>query len=80
MTRIQQERFSEAEYQNIKKQYILTPDMLTKVKSNLKILHPLPRVNEIDMRVDSTPYAYYFEQAANGVYVRQALLTLLLNE
>lgn len=80
MTRIQQERFSAAEYQLIKYHYILTSTMLTKAKPNLKILHPLPRVNEIDVEVDKTPYAYYFTQAANGVYVRQALLTLILNE
>lgn len=80
MTRIQQERFSEAEYQYIRKQYILTPDMLSAARPNLKILHPLPRVNEIDVGVDNTPYAHYFEQAANGLYVRQALLALLLNE
>ena len=80
MTRIQQERFSEAEYQLIKKQYVLTPQMLTNAKDNLKVLHPLPRVNEIDVGVDSTPYAHYFEQAANGIFVRQALLTLLLNK
>ncbi|VVC74765.1 Aspartate carbamoyltransferase [Aquicella siphonis] len=80
MTRIQQERFSEAEYQAIRKQYILTPDMLSSVRPNLKILHPLPRVNEIDTGVDETPYAHYFQQAANGIYVRQALLTLLLNK
>lgn len=80
MTRIQQERFSEAEYQSIRKQYILTPDMLSAARPNLKILHPLPRVNEIDVGVDQTPYAHYFEQAANGLYVRQALLALLLNE
>jgi aspartate carbamoyltransferase catalytic subunit len=78
MTRIQQERLSDAENQLIEKQLVLTPAMLTEAKPNLKILHPLPRVNEIDVRVDETPYAYYFEQAANGVYVRQALLTLLL--
>jgi len=80
MTRIQQERFSEAEYQSIRKQYILTPEMLSAARPNLKILHPLPRVNEIDVGVDQTPYAHYFEQAANGLYVRQALLALLLNE
>lgn len=80
MTRIQQERFSEAEYQQIRKQYILTPDMLKKAKPNLKVLHPLPRVNEIEIGVDKTPYANYFEQAANGLYVRQALLSLMLNE
>ncbi len=80
MTRIQQERLSKAEYQEIEKQYVLTPEILTCARPTLKILHPLPRVKEIDIRVDRSPYAYYFQQAANGVYVRQALLTLLLNE
>lgn len=80
MSRIQQERFSEAEYQQIRKQYVLTPNMLSAAKPNLKILHPLPRVNEIDVEVDQTPYAHYFQQAANGLYVREALLTLLLNK
>ncbi len=82
LTRIQQERFSEAEYQLVKNNYILTPALLhsVKIKSNLKVLHPLPRINEIDMGVDKTPYSHYFIQAANGVYVRQALLALLLNE
>lgn len=79
MTRIQQERFSESEYQTIRKQYVLTPDMLSGARPNLKILHPLPRVNEIDVSIDATPYAHYFEQAANGLYVRQALLSLLLS-
>lgn len=82
LTRIQQERFSEAEYQLVKNNYILTPALLNlaKIKANLKILHPLPRINEIDIGVDKTPYSHYFIQAANGVYVRQALLALLLNE
>jgi len=80
MSRIQQERFSDIEYQRIRHQYVLTESMLSLAKSNLKILHPLPRVNEIDVGVDKTPYAHYFEQAANGLYVRQALLTLLLNK
>lgn len=80
MTRIQQERLSEAENQVVAKQFVLTPEMLAHARENLKILHPLPRVNEIDVRVDQTPYAYYFDQAANGVYVRQALLTLLLRQ
>jgi aspartate carbamoyltransferase catalytic subunit len=80
MTRIQQERFSDAEYQKIRKQCILRPEMLKAARPNLKVLHPLPRVNEIEVEVDRTPYAYYFEQAANGVYVRQALLALLLNQ
>lgn len=80
MTRIQQERFGEAEYQLIKNKYILTAAQLVNAKPTLKILHPLPRINEIDTSVDQTPYAHYFTQAANGVYVRQALLTLLLSE
>ncbi|MDR3478230.1 MAG: aspartate carbamoyltransferase [Gammaproteobacteria bacterium] len=79
-TRIQQERFGAAEYQLVKNQFILTSDMLSKAKPNLKILHPLPRVNEIAPDVDNTPYAYYFQQAANGLPVRQALLSLILNE
>jgi len=80
MSRIQQERFSEAEYQQLRKQYVLTADMLSTARPNLKVMHPLPRVNEIDTGVDKTPYAHYFEQAANGLYVRQALLALLLNK
>ncbi len=82
LTRIQQERFSEAEYQLAKSNYVLTPALLSnvKTKANLKVLHPLPRVNEIDIGVDKTPYSHYFIQAANGVCVRQALLALLLNE
>ncbi|MHB1948211.1 MAG: aspartate carbamoyltransferase [Gammaproteobacteria bacterium] len=80
LTRIQQERFSKAEYELVKNQFILTANLLKKAKPNLKILHPLPRVNEISLDVDTTPYAHYFQQASNGVAVRQALLTLLLNE
>jgi aspartate carbamoyltransferase catalytic subunit len=80
MTRIQQERFDPTEYQLVKDHYILTPEHLDQAKSNLKIMHPLPRLNEITMGVDATPYAHYFNQAANAVYVRQALLALLLNE
>jgi aspartate carbamoyltransferase catalytic subunit len=80
LTRIQQERFSAAEYQLVKNHYILTTDLLKNAKPNLKILHPLPRLNEIDITVDKTSFAHYFQQAANGVYVRQALLALLLNE
>lgn len=80
MTRLQKERLDDSDYQLLKNKYILTPDLLKQAKSNLKILHPLPRVDEIDIAVDKTPYALYFNQAANGVFVRQALFTLLLNE
>jgi len=79
MTRIQQERFSDPiEYEKVKNAYILTKDMLDDTKKNLKILHPLPRVNEINEEVDETEQAYYFRQALNGVFVRQALLTSIL--
>jgi aspartate carbamoyltransferase catalytic subunit len=54
--------------------------MLKHARSNLKILHPLPRVDEIEAEVDATPYAYYFQQALNGVFARQAMLALVLNE
>jgi aspartate carbamoyltransferase catalytic subunit len=80
MTRIQQERFSKSDYQLVKDQFILTAKHLSKAKSNLKVLHPLPRVNEISADVDNTPHAHYFQQASNGVLVRQAILTLILNE
>ena len=78
MTRVQKERFDEAEYQHIKSAFLLNAQMLENVRANLKILHPLPRVDEIHKDVDDTPYAYYFQQAQNGVYARQALLALLL--
>ena len=81
MTRIQKERFHDLkQYQDTKDLYILHPDMLKKVKPTFKVMAPLPRVNEIDIGIDSTPYAYYFQQAANGLFVRQALLSLLVNE
>ncbi len=79
MTRIQRERFSDPmEYEKVKNSYILTNNMLDGSKDNLKILHPLPRVNEITEDVDGNPKAYYFQQAHNGVFVRQALLTTIL--
>ncbi|WP_432455662.1 MULTISPECIES: aspartate carbamoyltransferase [unclassified Agarivorans] len=78
MTRVQKERFDETEYQHIKSSFILRANMLEQVQDNLKILHPLPRVDEITTDVDSTPYAYYFQQAENGVYARQALLALIM--
>ena len=78
MTRVQKERFDETEYQHMKSAFLLDAPMLNNVRSNLKILHPLPRIDEIHKNVDDTPYAYYFQQAQNGVYARQALLALLL--
>ncbi len=79
MTRIQKERFSDPiEYERVKNAYILRNDMLEHSKENLRVLHPLPRVNEIETDVDHNPKAYYFQQAQNGVYVRQALLASIL--
>jgi len=79
MTRIQKERFSDPiEYEKVKNAYILRNDMLQGAKNSMRILHPLPRVNEIEMDVDSNSMAYYFQQAQNGVYVRQALLASIL--
>tara|TARA_R110001583_G_scaffold76863_2_gene209888 strand:+ start:3460 stop:4395 length:936 start_codon:yes stop_codon:yes gene_type:complete len=78
MTRVQKERFDETEYQHMKSAFLLNANMLDNVRDNLKVLHPLPRIDEINKDVDDTPYAYYFQQAQNGVYARQALLALLL--
>lgn len=79
MTRIQRERFSDPmEYERVKNSYILEGSMLKNSKPNLKVLHPLPRVNEINENVDDLPQAYYFQQAQNGVYVRQALMASIL--
>jgi aspartate carbamoyltransferase catalytic subunit len=79
MTRIQRERFSDPlEFERIKNAYILQKEMINDTKDNFRILHPLPRVNEIDIKVDASEKAYYFEQALNGVFVRQALMTLIL--
>ena len=74
MTRVQKERFSDLmEYERVKDVYILRNDMLANVKDNMRILHPLPRVNEIAYDVDDNPHAYYIQQAQNGLYARQAL-------
>ncbi len=80
MTRIQRERFpDQLEYERVKNSYNLVNSMLADAKSNLRILHPLPRVNEISTDVDSNPMAYYFQQALNGIYVRQALMASILD-
>lgn len=80
MTRVQKERFDETEFQHLKSKYKLDASMLEGARPNLKVLHPLPRIDEIATDVDATPYAYYFQQAQNGVFARQALLALVLNE
>lgn len=75
MTRVQRERFADImEYERVKDLYNLNSSMLTGAKENMKILHPLPRVNEISQDVDDNPHAYYFEQARNGLYARQAII------
>ncbi len=79
MTRVQRERFSDPmEYEKVKNAYVLHENMLGETKPGMKILHPLPRVNEINTDVDANTKAYYFEQALNGVYTRQAIITTLL--
>lgn len=78
MTRLQRERFG-ADLGRTSP-FCLSISHLETAKENLKVLHPLPRVDELDVKVDDTPYAYYFEQAENGVYVREALLSLILTE
>uniref|UniRef100_A0A6T6BWQ2 Uncharacterized protein n=1 Tax=Compsopogon caeruleus TaxID=31354 RepID=A0A6T6BWQ2_9RHOD len=79
VTRIQKERFSSLEkYMEVRDRFIITPKTLTRAKENMIVMHPLPRVNEVTPDVDSDPRAVYFRQAENGVYVRMALLALVL--
>ena len=79
MTRVQKERFfNEEDYLRLKDSYILTPDKLKGAKSDLSILHPLPRVNEIAVAIDDDPRACYFKQVLNGKYMRMALILKLL--
>ncbi len=80
MTRVQKERFTDIlEYERVKDRYLLKANMLGKAKENMKILHPLPRVNEIEYCIDDDPHAYYFQQARNGLFARQALICDALN-
>lgn len=79
MTRVQKERFSDLmEYERVKNVYILNRDMLCKAKVNMRILHPLPRVNEIAYDVDDDPHAYYIQQAGNGLFAREAIFCNIL--
>ena len=79
MTRVQRERFTDAmDYEKVKNSYILKNSTIEKSKDTMKILHPLPRVNEIATEVDDNPKAYYFEQTQNGVYTRQAIIARIL--
>lgn len=81
MTRIQRERFTDpVEYEKVKNVYSLNASMLDGVRKNMKILHPLPRLNEIADDVDDTLYASYFKQAENGMYVRMAIISYLLGK
>lgn len=80
MTRVQRERFTDLmEYERVKDVYILKASMLSKARENMKILHPLPRVNEIAYDVDDDKHAYYFQQAQNGLYAREAIICDVLN-
>jgi aspartate carbamoyltransferase catalytic subunit len=79
MTRVQKERFSDPiEYEKNKNVYVLKNAMLDNTKPTVRVMHPLPRVNEIDVDVDNNPKAYYFTQALNGVFVRQAIIAKVL--
>ncbi len=79
VTRVQKERFSDPiEYEKVRHFYRITLDMLDKTRDNLKIMHPLPRVDEIAVEVDASPKAYYFQQARNGVFARQAIIAKIL--
>ena len=81
MTRVQKERFfNEEDYLRLKDSYILTPEKLKNAKPDMNILHPLPRVNEISVKVDEDPRACYFKQVLNGKYMRMALILKLLKE
>jgi len=85
VTRVQRERFpkgpaGEQEYQDVCKEYCLKKSMLEGVDSKFRVMHPLPRVDEIDFEIDNTRHAYYFQQMNNGLYVRMALLELLIGE
>jgi aspartate carbamoyltransferase catalytic subunit len=79
MTRVQKERFSDLiEYEKNKNTYVLNNAILENTKPTVRVLHPLPRVNEIDVDVDNNPKAYYFDQALNGMFVRQAIIAKVL--
>jgi aspartate carbamoyltransferase catalytic subunit len=79
VTRVQKERFEDlTEYEAVKGSYVITPELLVKAKENMIVMHPLPRVGEIDYAVDSDKRAAYFRQMKNGMYLRMALLAAVL--
>lgn len=81
MTRIQKERFaSEEEYEKVRGHFIVTPHLMTMAKRRMIVMHPLPRVDEISKEFDSDPRAAYFRQAENGMYIRMALLAMVLGK
>lgn len=81
VTRVQRERFTDPdEYERVKDYYVITPEVMAQAKQNMILMHPLPRVFEIDMRVDDDPRAAYFRQMENGMYIRMALLAAVLGK
>jgi aspartate carbamoyltransferase catalytic subunit len=81
VTRVQKERFaSEEEYESVKGSYVITPELMKSAKQNMIVMHPLPRVGEISMDFDSDPRAAYFRQMEYGLYVRMALLAMVLGK
>jgi len=81
VTRVQKERFTDPEaYETVKNAYVLTPQILTRAKEHMIVMHPLPRVSEISMEVDDDPRAAYFRQMEYGLYVRMALLAMVLGK
>jgi aspartate carbamoyltransferase catalytic subunit len=80
-TRIQKERFSDpADYERLKNAYLINKAFLKGAKSEMKLMHPLPRITEISTDVDDTPHALYFKQMRHGIYLRMALLALVLGK
>ena len=81
VTRVQKERFQdEAEYEKVRGSYVIDPDMMTKAKDRMILMHPLPRVGEISMELDDDPRAAYFRQMEYGLYLRMALLAMVLGK
>lgn len=81
VTRVQRERFDDPdEYERVKDYYVIDPDVMSRAKKDMILMHPLPRVYEIDMRVDDDPRAAYFRQMENGMYIRMALLAAVLGK
>jgi carbamoyl-phosphate synthase/aspartate carbamoyltransferase/dihydroorotase len=81
VTRVQKERFeNEADYESVKGAYVITPEIMQQAKENMIVMHPLPRVGEISMEFDDDPRAAYFRQMEYGLYVRMALLAMVLGK